>query len=172
LYMDHYSPQLAPGGQMLPPPAQPRVVRLTTGDSDSVTTGGTAESERTDACGNVLKFGHWTSKSSMTFVAQISGLLNPTVQWKVNGQPCSPATTSIDIVYNGTTFHVGCVQRAGGRALTLSSGSADTYSIPVTIDVSDVLGAPQHADSTFEVAGEYDGMRIEDIRAASHRSAS
>jgi len=165
LYMDNYAAHVAPFGQPFPPLDQPKVVNLHESDSESVTTGGTATSERTSHCGDILKIGHWISKTTTTFVVQVSGYLNPTVNWKVNGDPLAPENTSYQLTENGHTYRVGCQLNVGGRSLTLSSESGDSYKISVAVDVADMLGNAGHAETVFEVEGEYDGMRIEDIRA-------
>ena len=165
LYMDNYQPHVAPLGQAVPPPGKPRRVELTIGDAESFTTGGTATSERTNACGDIIRVGRWTSRTTASFVAQVSGFVDPKLSWSLDGVPLAPGATSFAFARGGTNFSVGCQFDAGGRTLTLSSASGDTYQLPVAVDVTDVLGNAKRGDARFEIEGSYEGLRLEDIRA-------
>jgi hypothetical protein len=172
IHMDNYSPQTAPLGQPFPAPDRPKVVRLAIGDSESFTTEGTVEREEEDPCKNVLRFGHWKSRSNATFVAQISGFLQPEITWTVSGQPITPGSTQLGISVAGASFQVGCKLHANLHALTLSSAAGDTYRIPVQVTARDVSGETKQDQSEFEVEGFYDGMKIEDLSATTRCIAS
>ncbi|MEU4678424.1 hypothetical protein [Micromonospora sp. NPDC023737] len=172
LHMDNYVPRTPPSGQAFPSPDLPKIVNLVTSAAESTTTDGTVTSERTNHCGDVLQFGTWTTKTTATVVVQLSGFLNPTVAWKIDGKPLVAGTTSVGIVRDVHSFDVGCQVDAGGRSLTLSSQPGDTYHLQVAVDVTDVLGNTGHAETVFQVEGSYSGMRLEDIRAEARCIAS
>lgn len=166
LYMDNYSQRTPPLGRALPPPGRPKVVRLSEADAKSTTTGGAVTSETANRCGEPMRKGAWTCMTTITFVAQVSGYMNPALTWKVNGSvvPAAPGPLRVDVA--GSVYEVDAHINVGGRSLTLTSRSGDTYKVPVSVDVRDDLGETGHAETVFEVEGSYEGFRLEDIRAA------
>lgn len=166
LYMDNYSQRMPPLGRALPPPGKPKVLRLAEADARSITTGGTVTSESTNRCGEPMRTGVWTCMTTITFVAQVSGYMNPALTWRVNGTdvPAEPAALHVDV--EGSSYEVDARVNVGGRSLTLTSRSGDTYQLPVSVELRDERGETARADTVFEVEGSYEGLRLEDIRAA------
>ena len=165
LLMDNYVPQMPPPGLAMPRPGQPKHFELVIGDSESVTTGGTGTAEGRNHCGEVMQTGHWTCRTSMTFVTQIAGYVDPAVSWTVGGLPVTDGGIQLAISFEGKTFDVGCRLLPGARSLALSSGSGETYRVEVTAAMRDAVGETQFGASEFDVGGSYDGLRMEDIRA-------
>ena len=165
LYMDNYSVHTPPLGRGLPPPGQPKFVQLPEADASSVTTGGVVSSETTNACGGPLRTGTWTCKTTATFLARVSGYMNPVLTWKVNGVdvPAAPAALTLQVA--GATFQVDAQINIGGTSLTLASRSGDSYKVPVSVHIRDDLGETGDAEGVFEVEGSYVGPKLEDIAA-------
>ena len=166
LYMDNYSQHTPPLGRGLPPPDRPKVLRLAEADAESVTTGGTVTSETTNDCGEPYRIGNWTCLTKVTYVAQVSGFMNPRFTWKVNGVvvPIAPGALHIDLA--GSAFEVDARINVGGSSLTLTSRSGDTYKVPVSVDMRDDLGETRNDEKVFEVEGTREGPKLEDVRAS------
>lgn len=163
LFSDAYRPQVAPNGRPLPGPAQPKVVRLVAADADSRTVGGETTEEGQTECGDAIKKGHWVIATTQSFVAQVSGLFEPTVAWKLQGNPLPGTSGEIRVHRGELTFDLRFTLAPGGRTLTLASGGGDTYAVAVSISATDTLGNAGADEGAFEVNGHYDGYRPEDI---------
>jgi hypothetical protein len=83
------------------------------------------------------------------------------------GVPVTDETTAVRITFGGTPFSIRCRLLAGGRSLTLSSASGESYAADVSVTMKDALGKAKAATDTFDLDGTYDGLRIEDVRAES-----
>jgi hypothetical protein len=167
LYLDNYSARMAPAGRPLPPPDRPRVVRLLEGDGRSVTTDGEVTREERNECGEPMRFGRWTTRTTISFVAQISGYLDPVVEWSVDGVPVAPEPGAVlAVAVGGVPFSIDTTIAPGGRILTLSSRPGDTYAVTVRVSVRDALGHTGQDEKAFEVEGHYEGFKLEDIAAA------
>ncbi|MDE1672665.1 hypothetical protein [Nocardia gipuzkoensis] len=165
LLMDNYIPQVPPAGRAVPLPGRPKRFELVIGDAESITTGGTVTGEHRNHCGEIMQTGNWTSRTIMTFVAQLAGYVDPAISWTVGGVPVTEGMTQVTIGFEGATFDVGCRLHPGARSLTLLSGSGETYRIDVTAAMRDALGETQVRSSELDVNGTYEGIRIEHIRA-------
>jgi hypothetical protein len=166
LYMDNYSQRTPPFGRGLPPPDRPKVLRLGEADAESITTGGTVTSEDMNDCGEPYRIGIWTCLTKASFIAQVSGFMNPSFTWKVNGVVVPAVPGPLHVYVAGSAFEVDAHINVGGSSLTLTSRSGDTYKVPVSIDMRDDLGESRHDEAIFEVEGSYEGPKIEDLRAA------
>jgi hypothetical protein len=164
LVMDAYVPKIPPGGTPIPPPAMPKTATITV-SAESFTTGGDAQTETQNACGEPKRTGIWTSRTTASFVVQVSGFARPDVTWTVGGVVVAPDATSVEITSDGATYRVGCRITPGSRALELASESGETYRATVEATVTDADGSAITATEAFDVAGTYSGLRIEDIRA-------
>lgn len=163
LYMDHYVPHLAPNGRVATA-NRPRSAVIAT-DSESFTTGGTVERTEQTPCGDTIHYGQWVCRTTTSFIARLSGFRNPEVVWRVNGQACTPGMPPVTVNQGGTDHAIRCIIQPGGLALELSSGAGETYAVPVTLDVNDAAGGePKHGEESFDVSGQYSGMKLEDHR--------
>ncbi|TYL51162.1 hypothetical protein [Agromyces mariniharenae] len=165
LLMDNYIPKAPPPGRSVPPPDAPKYFKLVRTDAESFTTGGTVKGTRKNYCQEVMETGMWTSRTDMTFVAQVVGYVDPVVSWTVAGVPVTDKTTAVPINVGGTPFSIGCRLLAGGRSLMLSSAPGDTYAAAVSVTMKDALGETKAATDIFDIEGTYEGPRIEHIRA-------
>jgi hypothetical protein len=164
LWMDAYVPKLPPGGVPVPPPSMPKTASLTV-EAESFTTGGTAQTETTNRCGEPKRSGIWTSSTRAAFVLHIAGVARPTVAWHVGGVAVQQDTTAVDAEIDGRHYPIACRVTPGGRALELTSESGDSYRVRVQATVTDADGSTITTAGDFEVTGSYSGLKIEDIRA-------
>jgi hypothetical protein len=164
--MDNYTQHWPPNGRPIPSVLGPQVLEIYEADAESHTKDGEVTHEKTDFCGNVLHFGKWTTWTTVTYATQVSGFFEPAVTWLVAGQTVTPETNSLYIAYDGRNYQVGCTLNPGGRSIQLTSAPGDTYEISVIVKVRDVLSNNAITETSFTVAGGYEGMKIEDIRAA------
>lgn len=164
LLMDAYAPKTPPPGRAMPAPGRPKYFALVVGHAESFTTGGTVTSERHNHCGDLIQTGIWTCRTDTTFVTQIAGHDDAAVSWTVGGVPVSGDMTHVTAAFAGASFDIGCRVHPGGRALTLSSGSGDTFRVEVSA-VMRALGVAEIGTAEFEVSGSYEGVKMEHLRA-------
>lgn len=131
--------------------------------------GGYVSSTRTDQCGNVLRFGSWKTKTSITFTIVTEGFGGPGSQfnWAVQDKPIAAGATSVDVDLGARTFTLGCVISADGRSLTLTSAPGDVLQVTVSAQVTDTVGRSAQVKAFFSVdSGYYTGMHPDDIARA------
>lgn len=165
LYMDNYSQRTPPLGRPMPPAGLRKTFKISEANAKSITTGGTIVSESPNRCGEPVRKGIWTCLTTVTYVAQNSGYMNPRITWKVNGVdvPNEPGPMRLNI--EDMVYELDACINVGGTSLTLTSRSGDTYKVSVIVDLHDDLGETKHEEALFEVSGSYEGIRLEDISA-------
>lgn len=163
LFTDCYRPQMAPGGRPFQGPARPKLVRLTAADGRSRTVGGEPTAEEQTKCGDTVKKGRWVIATTQSYVAQVSGFIEPQVLWSLQGNALPDTSGEIVVRRGELAFALRYSLAPGGRTLTLESGGGDTYAVAVSISVKDALGSVGADEQAFEVTGHLEGYRPEDI---------
>ncbi len=172
LWLDNYRVRVPPPGLPLPPPAQKRIAKIAAALPDQKTVDGDVTEQRTGHCGNVMRWGKWTCRTSQRFVANVTGFVNPTLHWTINGAVIALDTARSKLVYEGNEFGLNCQLALGGYCLTIESDVGDRFDAVVKLTVTDVVGSPETDECVFNALGSYDGLNIDDLRAETKCIAS